>query len=343
MSVKKDKTTGKWECRYYVRKTDGTLTSTRKRGFNTKDEAMKYEMAHKHDSAVSESDTFSMMFDLLAKANRASESTTQQRRQRLKKYAGDLWDRKMKSITKNELINWRDELDDTDLATATKNDIIGYVKQIGRFAWEVYDIPDNCKVLKNFPKEIEDFKEMVIINADQFKLIRDAEHDELLKDFFQFLFMTGCRKGEARALLKTDYNPTRKAVHICKAMRRDESSTRTTKTRTSRWVPLDDSTNRIVAALAQRKGPYLFGDYSPVSNNTIRMHFLADLEDSGLPHMRIHDLRHSHVSLLWDAGVPIPEISKRIGHSSPKVTMECYAHIFDKDQTKSLNVLNGLL
>lgn len=108
-------------------------------------------------------------------------------------------------------------------------------------------------------------------------------------------------------------------------------------------MPLDDDTNRKVAALANRKGKYLFGDYSPVSNCMIREHFLADLETACLPHMRIHDLRHSYVSLLWDTGVPIPEISKRIGHSSPKVTMECYAHVFDKDQTKSLNVLNNLL
>lgn len=59
--------------------------------------------------------------------------------------------------------------------------------------------------------------------------------------------------------------------------------------------------------------------------------------------MRIHDLRHSNVSLLWHAGVPVPEISKRIGHSSPKVTMERYAHIFDNEQSASLEALNNIV
>jgi integrase len=47
--------------------------------------------------------------------------------------------------------------------------------------------------------------------------------------------------------------------------------------------------------------------------------------------------------MLWNAGVPVPEISKRIGHASPKVTMERYAHIFDNKQSASLAALNSLV
>lgn len=105
---------------------------------------------------------------------------------------------------------------------------------------------------------------------------------------------------------------------------------------------IDDDTNEKISALCHRNGEWLFGDDTPLNNNIISSHFKKNLESAGLPHMRIHDLRHSHVSMLWDAGVPVPAISKRIGHSSPKVTMECYSHIFDKEEEKTLKFLNNL-
>ena len=52
MSV--SKINGKWECRYYVRSSDGSLKSTRKRGFTTKQAAQAWELNHRHDSEPSE-------------------------------------------------------------------------------------------------------------------------------------------------------------------------------------------------------------------------------------------------------------------------------------------------
>ncbi len=342
MSVSKNKKTGKWECQFRVRGSDGELHLTRKRGFATKQQAQSYEINHRHESSLTDSDTFATMFESLAMANRASETTTQQRRSRVNKYAKSLMNRSMRSITKQELIQWRESLNDWPISTRTKNDIIGYVKQVGRYAWETFDIPDQCKVLKTFPLELDDFHEMVLLNYGQFTSFLEQEENPIFAAFFQFLFMTGCRKGEAKALRKTDYDPVGKRVHIFKSMRRDVTSLRTTKTRTERWVMLDDDTNRKVAALCRREGEWLFGDDSPLDNNSITWHFKRNLNAAGLPDMRIHDLRHSHVSMLWDAGVPVPEISKRIGHSSPKITMEHYSHIFDKGQSRTVDFLNNL-
>ena len=333
---------GNWECRFYKKAADGSLKSARKRGFPTKTAAQAYELAHRHDSELNERNTFEVMFESLAIANNASEVTTDQRRARLKKYAPSLWSKPMKKITKQDLISWRDDLSKLPMATQTKNDIIGYVKQVGRYAWNAHDIPDNTKVLQSFPKELEDFKDMQIITPAQFSKFLEEEKNMILKYFFLFLFMTGCRKGEARALKKEDYDPVRQSVHIYKAMRRDLDSLKTTKTRTQRWVILDDETNKKIASLCQREGEWMFGDLAPLSNNIIAQHFKENLRKADLPDMRIHDLRHSHVSMLWDAGIPVPEISKRIGHSSPKVTMECYSHIFDDGQNKTKSFLNSL-
>jgi integrase len=49
----------------------------------------------------------------------------------------------------------------------------------------------------------------------------------------------------------------------------------------------------------------------------------------GLPRLRLYDLRHTHASLLIHEGVHPKRISERLGHSSIKLTMDTYGHLFD--------------
>ncbi|HEV2068883.1 MAG TPA: site-specific integrase [Acidimicrobiales bacterium] len=48
---------------------------------------------------------------------------------------------------------------------------------------------------------------------------------------------------------------------------------------------------------------------------------------STLPRIRLHDLRHTHASILLKAGVPVKVVSERLGHSSPAFTMTVYQHV----------------
>jgi Phage integrase family len=48
---------------------------------------------------------------------------------------------------------------------------------------------------------------------------------------------------------------------------------------------------------------------------------------SGLPKIRLHDLRHTHASLLVAAGEPIKVVSERLGHAHPGFTMATYQHL----------------
>ena len=63
-------------------------------------------------------------------------------------------------------------------------------------------------------------------------------------------------------------------------------------------------------------------------------------EKAGLPRIRVHDLRHSHVSLLIDLGFPAPAIAEKIGHSSISVTYT-YAHLFPVRQHDMLYALEA--
>ncbi len=348
MAAYKDRKTGKWYAAYYVRRKDGTLRKTFKRGFRTKADALAWEMQHKHEAASGESNSFGEMFEEASRSNNANETTIQTRRNRLVKYAPDLYRKPIRKITKAQLQQWAAQLKDSGLAPSTINDTIGYVKQVFHYAAVTYDIPDNSLILKpvSLHQRTEAPQQMHIITPDDFNRILEAETDPRCRDFFTFLYLTGCRKGEARALLKSDFQ-TREGqavVYIHQSMRRYADSLKLPKTAGSvRYVPLDDTSAAICRRLADRKGVYLFGDYKPLVLTMLQDHFKADLKAAGLPEdIRIHDLRHSHVSLLWANGVPVPEISHRIGHSSPAVTMRTYSHIFDNKQESSLAVLNRL-
>ena len=56
-----------------------------------------------------------------------------------------------------------------------------------------------------------------------------------------------------------------------------------------------------------------------------------------------HELRHTHASQLIDAGVDVVTISKRLGHASPGITLNVYAHLFRKDDSKAAAAINAAL
>jgi integrase len=70
----------------------------------------------------------------------------------------------------------------------------------------------------------------------------------------------------------------------------------------------------------------------------------ADVAESiGMPEVTFQALRHTHASQLIDAGVDIVTISKRLGHTSPNITLKVYARLFCKDDSKASDAINTAL
>lgn len=63
----------------------------------------------------------------------------------------------------------------------------------------------------------------------------------------------------------------------------------------------------------------------------------------GMPDVTFHSLRHTHASALIDAGVDVVTISTRLGHASPTITLQVYAHLFRKDDSKAADAINAAL
>ncbi|WP_407933729.1 tyrosine-type recombinase/integrase [Erysipelothrix enhydrae] len=86
-----------------------------------------------------------------------------------------------------------------------------------------------------------------------------------------------------------------------------------------------------------KQSDFIFGIKAPLPNNTIQYAF----KRMGLE-CRLHDLRHSHVTLLIQNNVPINIVSKRLGHSTVEMTLKVYTHAFAESQDKAVDVLNKM-
>ena len=68
----------------------------------------------------------------------------------------------------------------------------------------------------------------------------------------------------------------------------------------------------------------------------------AFAEAAGLPHIRIHDFRHSHASLLCNEGINIQEIARRLGHSKIEMTWNTYSHLYPREEERAVQILNQI-
>ena len=79
----------------------------------------------------------------------------------------------------------------------------------------------------------------------------------------------------------------------------------------------------------------------PVSKSYMHHEMDRGARQAGVKRIRIHDLRHSHVSLLIEMGFTALAIADRLGHESIEVTYR-YAHLFPSKQTEMANKLDDL-
>ncbi|MFC1865282.1 site-specific integrase [Chloroflexota bacterium] len=68
-------------------------------------------------------------------------------------------------------------------------------------------------------------------------------------------------------------------------------------------------------------------DGTPLDSSAISHTFAATMRKAGLPPMPLHGLRHSHATILLQAGTNPRVVMERLGHSSIRVTLDTYSHV----------------
>lgn len=222
---------------------------------------------------------------------------------------------------------------------------------------DTYDIPNLYKQVRR-PKRKEMKKEMQFWELDEFLHFSECIDDLMWKTFFMSLFYSGCRIGELLALSDSDVylSNDNYCFDIHKNITRKTAKRETSflivapKTQTSnRTIILPDvMTAPICDYLNYKKekglsGDFFFGGDTPIAEMTYQRRFKYYTEQANLKPIRIHDLRHSHASLLIHLNVPITVISKRLGHSTVKMTLERYSHCYSDGENVAVSALNTAL
>jgi integrase len=84
------------------------------------------------------------------------------------------------------------------------------------------------------------------------------------------------------------------------------------------------------------------GDGSPLHPDTLSSGWYRFLQRSGLPHVRFHDLRHAHATLLLLAGIHPKVVSERLGHASIGITLDIYSHVLPSMQSEAAAAFDHL-
>jgi integrase len=178
--------------------------------------------------------------------------------------------------------------------------------------------------------------EMATWSAEQLRaFLAFVRLDELYPLWF-LLATTGMRRGEVLGLrwCDVDLGAGQVAVRQSLVAVGSESQLSTPKTnRGRRVVAIDRRTCEVLAALRSRcadrePNAMIFGGHihAALSPTAVTKRFRTLVAASGLPRIRLHDLRHTHATLALQAGVHPKIVSERLGHSKVSLTLDVYSH-----------------
>jgi integrase len=84
------------------------------------------------------------------------------------------------------------------------------------------------------------------------------------------------------------------------------------------------------------------GQGGPRHPDTLSSGWYSFLRRSGLPHVRFHDLRHAHATLLLLHRVHPKVVSERLGHASVGITLDLYSHVLPSMQSEAAEAIDAL-
>ena len=354
MSVTKDGDTGRWMSQIRVTDWTGKTIHKKKRGFATKKEALQWERDFISQSTGSLGMTFGDFISLYVKdmEHRLKPSTVAS-----KKWLIDLKVTPFfKKIPLNEikpthvrqwqnsLTSYRDENGKPYAQTYLKC-INNQLTAIFNYAVKYYGLKEPpCHKAGSMGKKKAD--EMLFWTKDEFQTFIESMKDRPASyTVFMTMYYTGIREGELLALTAADFDFEKETVRINKSYQRlhGEDVITTPKTKKS---------NRIIKMpkfLCEEMQEYLqmlYGLKKKERIFTVTKSYLHHEMDrgakaAGVKRIRIHDLRHSHISLLIDMGFSAVAIADRVGHESIDITYQ-YAHLFPSKQTEMADRLDDL-
>ena len=364
-SYEKNKSSGLWSVRFReISPVDGSTHQKRLSGFETKKAAQygyedyiaeqKKSAAEKKLEEAKEPAQSRLTFDDLISAYyrfekaRIKESSYYDLYHKAKgKIEPFFCGRRISDITPATILEWQQTLE--GYSFAYKKKLVNMLAAIYNYGEKYYDIPNIMNKVDR-PRNLEAKKEMLFWTPEEFsKFISCVDRPEYAA-LFRFLYVTGCRRGEALSLSWGDIDFKKGIVKI------NKNVTFKTEDKSSPYhitTPKNASSNRNIALPSffldmmkeykewqknnATQTDFVFGGDSPLRPTSVARVMDAAILAAGVKRIRVHDLRHSCASFLIHKGVSVVAVSRRMGHTNIEQTLNTYSHMLPDDQTMILN------
>lgn len=266
---------------------------------------------------------------------------------------------KLSRLSKSVLQKWKDIIAEKDIMISTKNNayrelnsLLNYavkmdylpknpLSQVGRFKEPYFTVAE--EKIHYYTKE--QFEKYIQVAKDNQKTFTDRA----CYVFFILAFYTGMRKGEINALKWSDLEND--VIHVRRSISQkngyEESPPKNESSYRSLRIPmvvlniLNEHRAATMKNFQYSENLRICGAIKPIPDTTLENRNQFYAEKAGLPHIKIHDFRHSHATFLINSGVNILEVSHRLGHSDIKTTLNIYAHLYPSTEEAALKALNG--
>lgn len=356
MSIYKSKDGSSWVVKFQYKDWSDQRKWVTKRGFSTRRDAQRWEQTFKEKLSGATNMLFKdfVALYLEGRGPRLKESTSATKENIIDtKILPRFGQKKLNEISSNDVIAWQNELlryrdpkDGKPYSPSYLKTVHNQLSAIFNYAVRFYELKENpARKAGNMgtDKNIQ----MKFWTKVQYQQFSEAAMDKPLAFYcFEVLYWCGIREGELLALTPADLDLEAETVSINKTFHRLNGKDLITAPKTS-------TSNRTVVMpkfLCEELRDYLEMQYElkptdrlfPVSKSFLARAMEYGCKKAGLSKIRVHDLRHSHVSLLIDQGFSAVAIAARVGHKSEEITYR-YAHLFPTAQPTMAKKLDSLV
>ncbi len=352
MAAFKNKDNGTWYVQFRYTDWKGERQQKLKRGFATKREALEWEREFLMEKQADVNMTFESFVALYEKDIKPKlKLNTWLTKESIikKKILPYFANRKLSEITAKDIIRWQNEIRELrdchgkPLSKTYLKTVHNQLSAIFNHAARFYGLNINpARQAGNMGAE--ERKEMLFWTREEYTRFSEAMMDKPLSFYaFEVLYWCGVREGELLALTPADFDFDRETVTISKSYQRIGGRDIITDPKT----PKSNRTIKMPEFLCEEMQDYIKQLYRIGKNDRLfevaksYLHHEMDrgAKTAGVKRIRIHDLRHSHISLLIEMGYSAVAIADRVGHESINITYN-YAHLFPSTQSDMADKLN---
>lgn len=250
----------------------------------------------------------------------------------------------MNAITPQFIRRWQTKLLSQDYSDTYLKTIDMHLFSVFKYASKYYDFPnpyDKAEHIGTGNTQPMNFWTL----QEYYTFIQSFEKQSTEFIAFELLYWCGMRVGELLALTPQDIDRKKMIIKITKTYTRHHGQdyTSTPKTENSvRSISIPQFLFREVTDYISANDIKKNERLIPHTVAFLKYHLTVGCRQSGVHQIRIHDIRHSHVSLLINQGFSAIAIAERVGHKHISTTMNVYAHLFPNRQERLVQALEDM-